>query len=89
MFVVYILYSEIFNKTYCGYTNDLERRLKEHNITSVTGYTLKYRPWCVIKTELFETRQSAKIKEKYYKTGVGRELIKMIVTHYNNEKLNS
>ena len=31
MFIVYILYSNSIDKYYVGYTNDLERRLLEHN----------------------------------------------------------
>jgi putative endonuclease len=31
MFTVYILQSQSLNRYYVGYTNDLERRLTEHN----------------------------------------------------------
>jgi putative endonuclease len=31
-FVVYILYSEKFNKNYTGYTSNLIERFKSHNI---------------------------------------------------------
>jgi putative endonuclease len=45
MFLVYILYSEKFDKFYVGHTDDLERRLVEHNEICTSSYTVKYRPW--------------------------------------------
>ncbi|MFQ6600658.1 GIY-YIG nuclease family protein [Flavobacterium sp. C3NV] len=52
-FVVYILYSEKFNKNYTGYTSNLIERFKSHNILETQGYTLKFRPWKVIHVEFF------------------------------------
>ena len=43
-FVVYILYSEKFNKTYTGFTSNLIERFKSHNLLETKGYTLKFRP---------------------------------------------
>ncbi|GIQ57707.1 hypothetical protein Flavo103_08430 [Flavobacterium collinsii] len=42
-FVVYILYSEKFNKTYTGFTSNLIERFKSHNLLETKGYTLKFR----------------------------------------------
>ena len=47
-FVVYILYSEKFNKNYTGFTSNLIERLKSNNYLETKGYTLKFRPWIVI-----------------------------------------
>jgi putative endonuclease len=79
MFSVYILYSASSGKTYVGFTNDIDRRMLEHNFTEVKGYTLKFRPWTLIFTEEFEEKKDAMKREKYFKTGVGREEIKIIV----------
>lgn len=49
-YVCYMLVSEITEKkTYIGITNDLTRRLKQHNGTCVGGakYTTSCRPWKV------------------------------------------
>ena len=45
MHIVYILKSfQDKNKYYIGITDNLERRLKEHNSASV-GYSKRYVPW--------------------------------------------
>ena len=53
-------------------TNDVNRRLDEHN----NGYnkpTKPYRPFKLILTEKFETRSAARTREKYLKSGSGKE----------------
>ncbi|WP_309609521.1 GIY-YIG nuclease family protein [Flavobacterium sp.] len=75
-FVVYILFSEKQNKTYVGFTSDLSDRFKSHNELATKGFTIKYRPWIVIYVEFFNSKSEAMKKEKFFKTGVGREIIK-------------
>lgn len=46
MFLIYILYSEDFDKFYIGHTNNIDRRLQEHNSDEFNHYyTSKYKPW--------------------------------------------
>lgn len=47
MFCVYILYSERIKKFYTGTTDNVERRLYEHNhlIDGIEAYTSRGRPW--------------------------------------------
>ena len=78
-FVVYILYSAKFNKTYTGFTSDLIERFKSHNNLSTKGYTLKFRPWIVIHIEFFNSKTEAINREKYLKSGIGREFIQNII----------
>ena len=82
MFSVYILYSPSSSKTYVGFTNNIMRRLEEHNFTESKGFTLRYRPWVLIYTEEIEFKFDAMKREKYLKTGVGREEIKIIVKKF-------
>ena len=84
MYIVYILYSRSSGKTYVGYTNDITRRLVEHNVTELKGYTLRYRPWEILHTEEYATKKEAMTREKYYKTGKGREEIKKIIESNSN-----
>ena len=79
-FVVYILFSEGYNKTYVGFTSNLIERFKSHNYLSEKGYTIKFRPWKVIYVEFFTTKSEALKREKLFKTGKGRELIKEIIS---------
>jgi putative endonuclease len=78
-FVVYILFSEKFNKNYTGYTSNLIERFKSHNILETKGYTLKFRPWTVVHVEFFNSKSEALKREKYLKTEIGREFIKNLI----------
>ena len=78
MFWIYILRSESTGRTYVGQTSDLARRVAEHNDPqhSKVKYTTKHQgPWLLIHSEQFETRSEAMRREKWLKSGAGREWI--------------
>ncbi len=79
-FVVYILFSRSSSKTYVGFTSNLVERFKSHNYLSKKGFTIKYRPWEVIYVEFFTTKSEALKREKHFKTGKGREIIKEMIS---------
>ena len=72
MFYVYILQSKIDGTFYTGMTSDVDQRLKEHN-SSVTKTTRSRKPWSLVFTEECDTRELAREREKYWKSGIGRE----------------
>lgn len=74
-YTVYILLSSKLDKTYVGYANDLNNRLKEHN-NGESYYSKRFKPWIVVYTELFETKLEAIKREKYFKSAAGRRWIK-------------
>ncbi len=74
-FLVYILYSEKFDKTYVGFTSSLIERFKSHNELAKTGYTIRYRPWKVVYIEVFDSKTIALQREKWLKSGHGRNFI--------------
>ena len=76
MFTVYILYSESHDKIYIGFTSNLEQRLLSHNALGKKGWTIKYRPWRIIHTEIFETKAEAMNRERLLKGAKGREWIR-------------
>jgi putative endonuclease len=74
MFFVYILYSPSLKKYYVGQTNDLERRLIEHN-SGQTLYSSRGIPWELIYKEEKASRSEAMLVEtKIKKRGIGRFL---------------
>ena len=75
MYKVYILYSARYNKIYIGYTANLEERLLSHNQLGKKGWTIKFRPWILVYTESFDTKQEALLREKKLKTGKARQWI--------------
>ena len=75
IFSVYILFSSTYNKIYIGYTSNLIQRFYSHNNLGTKGYTVKFRPWLVIYTELFENKSDAMKREKQLKSAKGRKWI--------------
>jgi len=63
---VYILFSEKLKKFYVGHTNDLLRRLFEHN-SGHSNFTRKGMPWILIHDFECKNRTEAIILEKKIK----------------------
>jgi len=62
MYYVYILKSETENKLYYGYTNDLRRRLNEHN--SGKSFSTKNKtPWKLVYYEAYFSEKDARHRE--------------------------
>jgi putative endonuclease len=76
MFLVYILYSSKFDRYYIGMTEDINRRLLEHN-NGKTPSTKPFIPWIVVYTESFDSRVAARGREKYLKSAAGRRWRKL------------
>lgn len=74
-YYVYVLKSANNWRFYVGMTSNIERRLKEHN-AGYTKSTKAYRPWDLVFFETFSTRIEARQREKYLKSGIGKEYIK-------------
>ncbi|MCR5194185.1 MAG: GIY-YIG nuclease family protein [Alphaproteobacteria bacterium] len=76
MYYVYILQSVNFpDRFYIGYTEDLKRRLNQHNDEHF-GHTDKYRPWRIKDYFAINDEIKARNFEKYLKSQSGREFIK-------------
>lgn len=79
MFYVYVLYSQTKKKRYVGQTQELGRRLAEHN-AGLSRYTSGKGPWELIFCEELPTRSTAIKRERFLKTGKGREFLDRLLT---------
>ena len=77
MYEVYAIASLSRNYIYVGITNDLGRRFKEHN-AGHNKTTKPYLPFQLLYRESCSDRPTARIREKYWKSGTGKEQLKMI-----------
>jgi putative endonuclease len=77
MYYVYAISSLERNYIYVGLTYNIERRLSEHN-TGKNKTTKAYSPFVLIYFEKCGNRIEARIKEKYFKSGSGKEKLKII-----------
>lgn len=77
MYYVYVLESDKDSRHYIGHTNNLERRILEHNTNrNRKKYTSSRGPWQLLFYEAFATRAEAMKRERFLKTGKGRKYIR-------------
>ena len=86
MFCVYVIRSVSSGKLYKGSTDNLERRLIEHNKTGANKYyTSNKGPWELVYLEKYETRAEAMARENFFKSGKGRLILKEILSVQQRE----
>lgn len=83
MYGVYILQSKKDKSLYIGYSNNIKRRVNEHQKGRCASTTDK-RPWEIIYCELYKNRKDAVHRESFFKSGWGRNYINKIL--YNTLK---
>jgi putative endonuclease len=66
MFYVYILYSKKLQKFYTGQTENIKKRIEEHN-RGKTAFNKKGLPWELIYQKEYNTRSEAMQHEKRIK----------------------
>jgi putative endonuclease len=71
-FYVYILYSIKDKGLYIGFTSDLKKRLIQHANQKVKSTKIRT-PFLLIHYEYFINQKDAKAREKYLKSGYGRQ----------------
>ena len=72
MYHVYVLKSQRTGRRYVGSCEDLQARLHRHN-TGQSPARKNGRPWTLSHKEMFSTRPEAVRRERYFKTGRGRD----------------
>jgi len=77
MFFVYSIRSLTKNYIYVGLTDNFDRRFKEHQ-SGKNKTTKPYKPYEVLLVEQYQTRQEARNREKFLKSGIGKEFLKSI-----------
>ena len=78
MYTLYILHSKTFDRYYVGYTNNLARRLSEHNRIK-RKFTDAGIPWIVVYTEIFMSKKDAMNREKFIKLKKSKKFITVLV----------
>jgi putative endonuclease len=77
-FYVYILQSQSTGRYYCGQTDSLDRRIRQHNDPDYHGSrTTKIfsGPWNLVWSQVFETRGDAmRVERQIKKRGIARYL---------------
>jgi len=81
IFYVYVLVNPL-SKIYIGQTNNLARRICEHNEPGFSGtlYTKKHPgPWVLFYKEEFQSRSEAMQRERQLKSFQGRKFVRSLL----------
>ena len=84
MFFVYILRSVQVDIFYVGHTDDLAKRIREHQ-TGRSPYTRTRGPWELVHVEVFSTRAEAMKREREIKSRKSRRYIETLVKESNGK----
>jgi putative endonuclease len=78
MYFVYVMRSQSSGRHYVGFCTDPIQRLGQHN-QGITKSTKNRGPWELVYQEEMGTRAEAMRRERYWKSGQGREELKRLL----------
>jgi putative endonuclease len=79
-YYIYIMTNSTNTVTYTGVTNDLQRRIYEHNNKLVEGFTTKYKINKLVYYEVCHNVESAILREKQIKSWSRKNKVALINT---------
>ena len=87
MLYIYILYSSGYDHYYIGHTDDVIRRLNEHNHPEVnTKFTSKYLPWELRLSFAVSAKRGETIRvERFIKNQKSRLFVEKLISEKGNE----
>ena len=71
---------------YCGWTNNLEKRIASHNAGTGAKYTKSRHPVELVYYEIFDTKEEAMRREYAIKQLSRQEKLKLIIENDENKK---
>jgi len=74
MIYLYVIKSTKHKFRYVGITNNIDERIGRHN-AGRNSSTKPYAPFTLVLKEVYDNYESARQREKFLKSGVGRQLL--------------
>ncbi len=84
MYYIYVLWSSKLSKRYVGSTNNVEKRLEEHN-RGFSKFTKSGVPWIKVYQEESSTKTEVLKREKFLKSGQGRAWLDKRLTNFRRD----
>ncbi len=75
---IYVIQSHVDGRLYVGMSQGVRKRLEDHKYGRVFA-TRGFRPWKLIYIEVVGSRQQARRREKFLKSGYGKEYLKSMI----------
>lgn len=85
-YFVYVIKSREGHK-YTGLTENLELRLNQHNNKLLSFWTKRGTDWKLIHKEEFDDKAKASVREKWLKSGAGRDFLKKFLSNKKTRHL--
>lgn len=79
MYIVYILKNQLTGRHYIGSTNNIERRIEEHNRGQTFSTRYGKNNWELIYSEKYESILESKRRERQIKSFKGGEAFKRLL----------
>jgi putative endonuclease len=80
MYFVYIIQSEADESYYIGFTENLQKRISDHN-SGNTNYTSKKMPWILVYFESFDNKTVALKREKFLKRQKNKDFYQRLINN--------
>ena len=81
MYYVYILQSQFDNSFYIGYSQDVNKRLLQHN-NGESKYTAGKRPWQLVYFETYHSKTDALKREKFLKRQRNKSFYESLISNF-------
>ena len=78
MYSVYVIKSRCRNYIYVGLSGNVRVRISQHN-NKQNKTTKPYAPFDILLIEEYSSRIEARVREKYLKSGIGKEFLKTLL----------
>jgi len=85
MYFVYAIQSKWREIIYVGYTTNLQKRFRMHNLGKIFS-TKPYKPYNLIYYEVYQNKNDALEREKFLKSGWGKNYLRRVLKHYFAEQ---
>jgi len=79
VYYTYIIFSDVLNAFYVGSTQDLEKRIDQHNNSNGSKFTKRAKDWRVVYSEIFQTRADAQKREYAIKRKKSKTYIEWLI----------
>jgi len=78
-YYLYILRSEVKETYYIGLSNNPERRLHFHNTDDRKAHTSRFRPWKLVYSHAFDSKENAMAAEQKVKSWKSKKMIQLLI----------
>jgi len=87
MFYIYFIYSDNYNKYYIGFTQNIEKRLAQHNSNdNKHSFTAKLKPWRLVANfAVGDSKQDAMKVERFIKKQKSKQFNLKIIHSSKNK----